>query len=90
MDTTSPTKAPQGAAQAPLRPLTAPSRIRYGLINPNGEYLVRPYQVDGKWHEWHFEPDTAVAWVDFDAISDAAKVWNSLHFDNGPVVVVKL
>lgn len=90
MDTTAPPKAASSATQGPLSPFPIPGRVRYGLMNPQGEYLVHPYLLEGKWHEWHLESYDAVAWVDFDAIHDAAKTWNALHIDQSPVLVVKL
>ena len=86
MDTTAPPKKASKPVQAPL----SPSRVRYGLMNPRGEYLVVPFQVNGKWQEWSTCSTTAIRWVDFDAVHDAQKTWNSLHFDNGPVTVVKV
>jgi len=90
MDTTAPPKKAPKAAQTPLSPVAIPGRLRYGLMNPKGEYFVHPYKLDGKWHEWHLESYDAVAWVDFDAIHDAAKCWNMLHIEESPVLVVKL
>jgi hypothetical protein len=90
MDTTAPPKKAPKAAQAPLSPVAAPGRIRYGLMNPKGEYFVHPYQLDGKWHEWHLESYDAVAWVDFDSVHDAAKTFNALHIEHSSVLVVKL
>jgi hypothetical protein len=88
MTTTSPPETLQSATQEPLCPVAVPGKVRYGLMNLQGQYLVHAYKVEHGWSEWHTEPFDAIEWVDEDSVYAAAKVWLQIH--NQPLVVVRL